>query len=50
MRGEAIGVNSAIIAPAGGNVGIGLAVPSRVARQVIERISGVRLPGPAELR
>jgi hypothetical protein len=27
-----------------------LAVPSRVARQVIERISGVRLPGPAELR
>jgi len=44
MRGEAIGVNSAIIAPGGGNVGIGLAVPSRIARQVIERISGVRLP------
>lgn len=50
MRGEAIGVNSAIVAPAGGNVGIGLAVPSRVARQVIERISGVRLPRPVELR
>jgi serine protease DegQ len=44
MRGEAVGVNSAIIAPAGGNVGIGLAVPSRVARSVVERISGVRLP------
>lgn len=43
MRGEAIGVNSAIIAPGGGNVGIGLAVPSRVARQVVERISHVRL-------
>lgn len=43
MRGEAIGVNSAIIAPGGGNVGIGLAVPSRVARSVVERISGVRL-------
>ncbi|MGN6358329.1 MAG: S1C family serine protease [Novosphingobium sp.] len=43
MRGEAIGVNSAIIAPSGGNVGIGLAVPSRVARQVVERISHVRL-------
>ena len=44
MRGEAIGVNSAIIAPSGGNVGIGLAVPSRVARQVVEQISGIELP------
>lgn len=44
MRGEAVGVNSAIIAPGGGNVGIGLAVPSDVARSVIERIAGVRLP------
>ncbi|MGE8136355.1 trypsin-like peptidase domain-containing protein [Novosphingobium subterraneum] len=44
MRGEAIGVNSAIIGPNGGNVGIGLAVPSRAARQVVEQISGVRLP------
>lgn len=43
MRGEAIGVNSAIIAPGVGNVGIGLAVPSGVARQVIERITGVPL-------
>lgn len=50
MRGEAIGVNSAIVAPAGGNVGIGLAVPSRVARQVIERISGGPLSRPAEFR
>jgi serine protease DegQ len=45
MRGEAIGVNSAIIAPGGGNVGIGLAVPSQLTRQVIERIAGVRLRG-----
>lgn len=44
MRGEVIGVNSAIIAPAGGNVGIGLAVPSDVARSVVERITGTRLP------
>lgn len=44
MRGEAIGVNSAIIAPGGGNVGIGLAVPSRVARRVIERISDAPVP------
>lgn len=45
MRGEAIGVNSAIIAPGGGgNVGIGLAVPSDVTRRVVEQISGTRLP------
>lgn len=44
MRGETIGVNSAIIAPGGGNVGIGLAVPSDVVRSVVERISGVQLP------
>lgn len=44
MHGEAIGVNSAIIAPGGGNVGIGLAVPSRVARSVAERITGIPLP------
>lgn len=44
MRGEVIGVNSAIIAPGGGNVGIGLAVPSDVARRVVERITGTALP------
>jgi len=44
MRGEAIGVNSAIIAPGGGNVGIGLAVPSDVVRRVVERITGTALP------
>lgn len=44
MRGEVIGVNSAIIAPGGGNVGIGLAVPSDVARRVVERITGTVLP------
>jgi hypothetical protein len=49
MRGEAVGVNSAIIGPNGGNVGIGLAVPSRAARQVVERISGIRLPGRERL-
>jgi serine protease DegQ len=47
MRGEAIGVNSAIIAPGGGNVGIGLAVPSDVARRVVERLTGTALPRPS---
>lgn len=40
MRGEIIGINSAIIGPSGGNVGIGLAVPSNVARRVVQRIAG----------
>ena len=38
MRGEVIGINSAIIGPGEGNVGIGLAIPSNVARQVMEAI------------
>jgi serine protease DegQ len=36
MRGEVIGINTAIIGPGEGNVGIGLAVPSNVARRVME--------------
>ena len=31
LRGELIGINTAIIAPAGGNVGIGFAIPSNMA-------------------
>lgn len=42
MRGEVIGINTAIVGPGEGNVGIGLAVPSNTARQVIERIAGGR--------
>ena len=38
MRGEAVGVNTAIVGPGEGNVGIGLAVPSNVARRVVETI------------
>jgi Do/DeqQ family serine protease len=38
LRGELIGINSAIIGPAGGNVGIGFAVPSNIARAVMSQI------------
>lgn len=38
MAGEVIGVNSAIISPSGGNVGIGFAVPSTLAQPVIEQL------------
>ncbi len=37
-RGELIGINSAIIGPAGGNVGIGFAVPSNMARAVMDQL------------
>lgn len=35
MEGKVIGINSAIIAPSGGNVGVGFAIPSSMARKVI---------------
>jgi serine protease DegQ len=38
LRGELIGINTAILAPAGGNVGIGFAVPSNMARSIMEQI------------
>jgi Do/DeqQ family serine protease len=38
LRGELIGINTAIIGPAGGNVGIGFAVPSNIARAVMTQI------------
>ena len=38
LRGELIGINTAIIGPAGGNVGIGFAVPSNMARAVLNQI------------
>jgi serine protease Do/serine protease DegQ len=38
LRGELIGINSAIIGPSGGNVGIGFAVPSAIARAVMNQI------------
>ena len=38
LRGELIGVNTAIIGPAGGNVGIGFAVPSNMARTVLDQL------------
>jgi serine protease Do/serine protease DegQ len=38
LRGELIGINTAIVAPAGGNVGIGFAIPINMARQIQEQI------------
>lgn len=35
MRGEVIGINSNILAPSGGNIGIGFAIPSNLAKKVV---------------
>jgi serine protease Do len=37
-NGEVIGINTAIYSPSGGSVGIGFAVPSNVAKHVVEQI------------
>lgn len=38
LRGEVVGVNTAIVGPGEGNVGIGLAVPSNVARRMVDEV------------
>jgi serine protease Do/serine protease DegQ len=38
MRGELVGINSAIISRTGGNVGIGFAVPSEIASSIMRQI------------
>ena len=38
MRGELVGINSAIISGSGGNVGIGFAVPSSIAGSIMRQI------------
>jgi len=38
VRGEMIGVNTAILSPSGGNLGIGFAVPSNMVRSVMDQI------------
>ncbi len=38
LKGELVGINTAIISPAGGNVGIGFAVPINMARKVMEQL------------
>ena len=39
LRGELIGINTAILGPSGGNIGIGFAVPSNMARAVLSQIA-----------
>lgn len=38
MKGRLIGINSAIMAPSGGNVGIGFAIPVSIAKSVMDEL------------
>ena len=38
MSGELIGINTAILSPSGGNIGLGFAIPIKMAMQVMEQL------------
>jgi serine protease Do len=38
LSGQVIGINTAIYSPSGGSVGIGFAIPSNIARRVVEQL------------
>jgi len=39
LRGELVGINSAIFTPSGGNIGIGFAIPTAIASYVIKQLA-----------
>ena len=38
MKGEVIGINSNILSPTGGNIGIGFAIPSNIAKKIVVQL------------
>jgi Do/DeqQ family serine protease len=38
VNGELVGINSQILSPSGGNIGIGFSIPSNMARSVVEQL------------
>jgi len=40
MDGQVIGINTAIYSPSGGSIGIGFAIPSALAKEVVEELKG----------
>ena len=38
LKGELIGINTAIVGPSGGNVGIGFAIPSNMAQDIVKQL------------
>ena len=49
-KGELVGINTAIIGPTGGNVGIGFAVPANMARAVMDAADPARRGAPRPAR
>jgi len=41
LKGELIGINTAILAPDGGNIGIGFAIPGNIVKTLAEQISSL---------
>ena len=39
MNGQVVGINTAIISPSGGSIGIGFAIPTEIARSVIDQLT-----------
>ncbi|MCV6638013.1 DegQ family serine endoprotease [Candidatus Albibeggiatoa sp. nov. NOAA] len=39
LRGELVGINTAILAPSGGNVGIGFAIPVNMVNRIVQHLS-----------
>ncbi len=39
LRGELVGINTAILAPSGGNVGIGFAIPINMVNRIVQHLS-----------
>jgi Do/DeqQ family serine protease len=39
LRGELVGINAQIVSPSGGNIGLGFAIPSAMARAVSEQLT-----------
>jgi S1-C subfamily serine protease len=42
MKGEVIGINTAIISPSGGSIGIGFSIPAELATNVIDAAGRIR--------
>lgn len=39
LKGELVGINTAIVAPTGGNVGIGFAIPSNMMKNLVDQLA-----------
>jgi S1-C subfamily serine protease len=44
LHGHLIGINSAILAPSGGNVGIGFAIPINMAKKIMDQLLNLKFP------